>query len=62
MLGAVEWADLLARARAADDDAPFRQPAEIKRMERLAEFEHDVIGGVHDVVDRRLPQRFEAPP
>ena len=33
-----------------------------KACMRLAQFEHDVIGGVHDVVDGGLPERFEAPP
>ena len=35
---------------------------EIEGVQRLAEFEHDVVGGVHHVVDRILAERFQALP
>ena len=36
------------------------QTVEIEGVHGLAEFEHDVVGGVHDVVDGGLAERFEA--
>ena len=32
----------------------------IKRVKRLAKFEHGVIGRVHDVVDRTHARQFES--
>src|SRR6185437_11512470 len=58
----IERAHGLARPRPAHDDAMLGEAVVIECMERLAEFEHDVIRDVHDVVDGGLPQRFEALP
>jgi len=33
-----------------------------KGVERVTELEHHVVRCVYDIVDRRLPQRFEALP
>jgi hypothetical protein len=53
---AVERDELLAGPRAADDNGRFAilafgDEVIIKRVQRLADFEHHVIRHVHDVVD-----------
>ena len=54
-LGAVERADRLALACAADDDAPLRELRVVEGVERAAEREHHVVRDVDDVRDRPHP-------
>ena len=61
-LEAVERADLFSGVRAAHDDAAIDDARQIESVQRLAQLEHDVIGGVDNVVDRRLPEGFEPLP
>ena len=55
---AVERLQHLAGLRRADDDrrrlaaGPLHQHVVVEGVQRLAPFEHDVVGDVHDVVDR----------
>ncbi len=52
----------LALTREADAKPPgvvLADLREIKGVERLPEFEHDVVGHVHDVVDRAQPCGFQ---
>ena len=48
----VERAELLAGARATDDDAAVRELRAVERMERAAPDVHDVVRDVDDVRDR----------
>ena len=45
---------------APNDDALAADLVIIKRVQRLTPFEHDVVGHVHDVVDRPQARRDEA--
>ena len=49
---AVERPDRLARLGAADDDLPAGERAQIERVQRVPEREHDVVRRVDDVRDR----------
>jgi hypothetical protein len=53
-LDAVERLQLLARARAPDDDALLVQLREVEGVERLAHLVHHEVGDVGDVVDGAL--------
>ena len=57
---AVDGHQLLAGPGPADDDPPAFEPVEVERVQRLARLEHDVVGDVHDVVDRPQPDRLQA--
>ncbi len=51
---------MFAGVRATHDDRrpagrPIPQQVVVERVERLAQFQHDVIGDIHDVVDRPHP-------
>ena len=56
----VERLDPLAGGRAADDDPAVVDGGGVEGVGRLAELEHDVVGGVHDVADRALAGRQQA--
>ncbi len=58
---AVEGRQPLAAAGAADDDAAAGEAGEVEGVERLAQLPEDVVGDVHDVVDRALADRLEPP-
>ncbi len=51
-LHVVEGHQPLAVARVAHDDAGAGEPVHVERVERLAQFEHGVVRGVHHVRDR----------
>ena len=51
------WSRVSSRspgARAADDDPAVVDRRRVERVDRLAELEHHVVGGVDDVADRSL--------
>ena len=58
-LDAVEGDEPLARPRPPHHERAAAQPGEIVRVHRLAQLEHHVVGGVHDVVDRAHADRLE---
>ena len=61
-LDAVERAHFFARARPPHHDALLGQQIQIERVQGMAQFEHHVVGRIHHIVDRSLPQRLEALP
>ena len=56
----VEGLEALARGRAANDDPAVVDRGGIEGVDRLAEFEHDVVRGIDDVADRPLAGGQEA--
>ncbi len=54
---AVERAELLAVAAAADDDVVARDVVVVEGVQRLPQLEHHVVRDVDDVVDRTLLER-----
>ena len=56
---AIEGFDFFACLSATHDDGVIAQFVVVKSVERVAEFEHDVIGDVDDVVDAGYATGFE---
>src|SRR5258706_11915878 len=56
----VERCDLFSRTSTPDDDAVTVQQVKIKRVSGLIHLEHHVVGYIRDVINRALPDRFEA--
>src|SRR5438477_323476 len=61
-LAAVDDGDLLHFARATDDDPPAFYFVKVKRVQRLAQLEHHIVGDVDDIIDRAQADGFEPPP
>ena len=59
---AVEGGDFLARLGGPHHDALLGQGVEVEGVRGVAEFEQDVVGDVHDVVDGSNPAGFQALP
>jgi hypothetical protein len=56
----VECLEALARGRPPDDDPAVADRGGIEGMDRLAELDHDVVGGIDHVADRALTCGQEA--
>ena len=67
VLDAVQGGQLLAGCGRAGDDGgrlaagALDQHIVVEGVQRLADFQHDVVGGVHDAVDRAHPGQAQAP-
>ena len=59
-IDAVERPDRLARLRAAHDDLPACERAQVERVQRVPEREHDVVRRVDDVRDRPHARGIQA--
>jgi len=57
---AVERHQLLVRTRVSHHHPALAQLRQIKHVTGLAQFEHDVVGDVDQVIDRAKPDRLEA--
>ena len=58
-LDVVEGHQPLAGPRPPDHQGPAPEPGQVVRVHRLVQLEHDVVGGIHHVVDGAHPYRFQ---